>query len=131
MTKEKSRRDFLKETVRILAAIPLAGWMENFAISAQSKKSFFEQTEVNTAGNDGYNTYRIPSLIMTKKNTLLAFCEGRRGGASDTGDIDLLLKRSRDGGKPGRISKSSGMRARIPASIRVRSLIIKPAEFIC
>src|SRR5690606_3877854 len=33
------------------------------------------------------------------KGTLLAFAEGRKGGCSDTGDIDLLLKRSFDGGK--------------------------------
>jgi hypothetical protein len=29
----------------------------------------------------------------------LAFCEGRKNSRSDTGDIDLLLKRSTDGGK--------------------------------
>ena len=31
--------------------------------------------------------------------TLLAFAEGRKNSRSDTGDIDLLLKRSPDGGK--------------------------------
>lgn len=50
-------------------------------------------------GTDGYDTYRIPALIATSGGTLLAFCEGRRNGRSDTGDIDLLLKRSTDGGK--------------------------------
>jgi sialidase-1 len=30
---------------------------------------------------------------------LLAFCEGRKKGSGDSGDIDLLLKRSTDGGK--------------------------------
>jgi sialidase-1 len=30
---------------------------------------------------------------------LLAFCEGRMAGRSDTGNIDLLLRRSTDGGK--------------------------------
>ena len=55
--------------------------------------------EVFRSGEGGYHTYRIPALIETKKGTLLGFCEGRRGSRSDTGDIDLLLKRSRDGGK--------------------------------
>ncbi len=59
----------------------------------------FTQVEVFRSGQDGYNTYRIPALVVSKKGTLLAFCEGRRGGSGDSGDIDLLLKRSLDGGK--------------------------------
>lgn len=51
------------------------------------------------AGMHGYHTYRIPSLILTRKGTLLAFCEGRRYSASDTGDIDLLLRRSTNQGR--------------------------------
>jgi len=47
-------------------------------------------------GMPGYNRYRIPSLIVTKQGTLLAFCEGRTGG--DAGDIDTLVRRSEDGG---------------------------------
>ncbi|HOX58457.1 MAG TPA: sialidase family protein [Candidatus Paceibacterota bacterium] len=58
-----------------------------------------EQQEVFLAGQGGYHTYRIPALIVTKNNTLLAFCEGRKNSRSDTGDIDLLLRRSTDGGK--------------------------------
>jgi sialidase-1 len=37
--------------------------------------------------------------IVTSNHTLLAFCEGRKNSRSDTGDIDLLSKRSTDGGK--------------------------------
>jgi predicted neuraminidase len=55
-------------------------------------------TTVFESGKDGYNTYRIPSVVATAKGTLLAFCEGRRHGSGDSGDIDLLLKRSTDGG---------------------------------
>ncbi|HOX39251.1 MAG TPA: sialidase family protein [Candidatus Brocadiia bacterium] len=50
------------------------------------------------SGKDGYHTYRIPSVITTPKGTLLAFCEGRKKNRSDTGDIDLVMKRSSDGG---------------------------------
>jgi sialidase-1 len=57
------------------------------------------EVEVFRAGDGGYHTYRIPALIVTRKGTLLAFCEGRRNSASDTGDIDLLLRRSFDRGK--------------------------------
>jgi sialidase-1 len=50
------------------------------------------------SGKGGYHTYRIPALVVTPKGTLLAFCEGRRKSQSDTGDIDLLMRRSTDGG---------------------------------
>jgi len=47
----------------------------------------------------GYDTYRIPSLIVSRKGVVLAFCEGRKKSSGDAGDIDLLLRRSTDGGK--------------------------------
>jgi sialidase-1 len=51
------------------------------------------------SGQDGYHTYRIPALAVTAQSTVLAFCEGRKRSASDTGDIDLLVKRSTDNGR--------------------------------
>src|SRR5215471_3322921 len=54
---------------------------------------------VFTAGENGYHTYRIPALVATPRGTLLAFCEGRKAGRGDAGEIDLLLRRSTDGGK--------------------------------
>src|SRR4051812_17216964 len=51
------------------------------------------------SGTDGYKSYRIPAMVTTTKGTLLAFCEGRRNNAADAGDIDMLLKRSTDGGR--------------------------------
>lgn len=54
---------------------------------------------VFVSGQNGYHTYRIPALTVTNKGTLLAFCEGRKNSRSDSGDIDLLLKRSTDGGR--------------------------------
>jgi len=51
------------------------------------------------SGTDGYNTFRIPALITTKRGTILAFAEGRKNTSSDTGDIDLVMKRSEDHGK--------------------------------
>jgi sialidase-1 len=51
------------------------------------------------SGEDGYHTYRIPALIVTKKGTVLAFSEGRKKDRGDSGDIDMLLKRSEDCGE--------------------------------
>lgn len=74
------------------------------------------KADIWTAAKENYNYYRIPALIQTKKGTLLAFCEARNtkpdfydantfpnvpvqsGTSKDTGDIDLVMKRSEDGG---------------------------------
>ncbi|WP_344980212.1 sulfatase-like hydrolase/transferase [Compostibacter hankyongensis] len=50
------------------------------------------------SGENGYASYRIPAVVTTNHGTLLAFCEGRKK-PGDAGDIDLLYKRSTDGGK--------------------------------
>ena len=55
--------------------------------------------DVFVSGRDGYHTFRIPAVVLTRKGTVLAFCEGRKHSRSDAGDIDLVLKRSRDGGR--------------------------------
>lgn len=57
-----------------------------------------EQVDIFRAGEGGYHTYRIPSLIVARDGTLLAFCEGRKRGRSDSGDIDIVLRRSFDNG---------------------------------
>jgi hypothetical protein len=50
------------------------------------------------SGEGGYHTYRIPSIIALPDNVVLAFCEARKSGLSDSGDIDLVMRRSTDGG---------------------------------
>ena len=65
-------------------------------LSFDEKKEKNRRTVLWEQGIGEYNNYRIPALIVTSKGTLLAFCEGREAG--DTGDIDLLLKRSEDNG---------------------------------
>lgn len=62
----------------------------------------------------GYHTFRIPALLAVPRidlgrddaagaasgaAVLLAFCEGRVASASDSGQIDLVLRRSVDGGQ--------------------------------
>lgn len=49
-------------------------------------------------GEDGYAFYRIPSLVVARNGDLLAFAEGRKNGAGDAGDIDVVMRRSTDGG---------------------------------
>ena len=57
------------------------------------------QVDVFVAGTEGYHTFRIPVLLVTRSGTLLAICEGRKTSQADHGDVDLVLKRSSDGGR--------------------------------
>ncbi|MFH8607298.1 exo-alpha-sialidase [Streptomyces sp. NPDC018029] len=60
----------------------------------------FEQQVLFKADRDpGYACFRIPAVVRTTKGTLLAFAEGRVNDCGDAGDIDLVLKRSHDGGR--------------------------------
>jgi len=56
-----------------------------------------EQTLWKT-GEGNYKGYRIPSVVVSTKGTLIAFAEGRNDNG-DSGDIDLVLKRSTNNGK--------------------------------
>jgi len=56
------------------------------------------QTPLFVAKQGGYHTYRIPAIVVTTHGTVLAFCEGRKTSSSDSGDIDLVVRRSYDGG---------------------------------
>ncbi|MDH6216569.1 sialidase family protein [Streptomyces pseudovenezuelae] len=58
-----------------------------------------EATVPFRAGREGYASYRIPAVVRSAAGTLLAFCEGRVDSARDYGHIDIVLKRSTDGGR--------------------------------
>jgi sialidase-1 len=64
-----------------------------FSIHAQTPFSV-----VYTSGQEGHKTYRIPAIIKNKQGYLLAFAEGRVHGSGDFGDINIVLKISRDQG---------------------------------
>ncbi len=57
-----------------------------------------EQKDIFIGGEGGYNTYRIPAIVVSEKGTLLAFCEGRKYSRADHGFVHLVLKRSFDMG---------------------------------
>ncbi|MFD0382088.1 hypothetical protein ACFQ2B_05625 [Streptomyces stramineus] len=62
----------------------------------------FEERVLFKAGHTDhgpYSCFRIPALVTTARGTLLAFAEGRKGNCGDATDIDLVLKRSTDGGR--------------------------------
>lgn len=50
------------------------------------------------AGDEGCALYRIPALAVTS-GTVLAFAEARRDDGGDAGWIDIVVRRSHDGGR--------------------------------
>lgn len=63
-------------------------------ILAQTNKT----TYIFKNKTEGYNVYRIPTIIKSKSGKLLAICEGRRN-LFDGGNIDLVMKSSIDNGQ--------------------------------
>ncbi|MEV5341837.1 exo-alpha-sialidase [Streptomyces sp. NPDC052676] len=85
-------------TVAVLAAtavFPGAARAESPAGTA----SFEQQVLFKAAQDPGYACFRIPALVRTTTGTLLAFAEGRVLNCGDAGDIDIVVKRSTDGGR--------------------------------
>ncbi|MCB9883249.1 MAG: exo-alpha-sialidase [Planctomycetes bacterium] len=75
------------------------GAIADSKVRAKVETLVTRRAKVFESGKDGYHTYRIPACVVTKRGTILVFCEGRRTGRGDAGDIDMLVRRSEDGGK--------------------------------
>ncbi len=58
-----------------------------------------ERIDLFAEGDGGFHSYRIPSLLATPKGTLLAFAEARKNNKSDFGHIEVVVRRSADGGR--------------------------------
>lgn len=67
--------------------------------SAQGPKTDLDSQALFPPGMAGIARYRIPGLVVTAKGTILAYCEARRDGSGDWGEIEVHLRRSIDGGK--------------------------------
>lgn len=97
----KSRRHFSGIGQRRAAEMWLAVIRGELAAAPRDmSSSAARSTQALFVSNDGqFKRYRIPSLLVTKKGTLLAICEGRVDGGGLTGNIDLVLRRSVDAGR--------------------------------
>ena len=69
-----------------------------FALSAKDE-DVVQRKDIFSRKTDGYHTYRIPTMVVTAKGTILVFVEGRKTHRRDHGDVDLLMKRSEDVGR--------------------------------
>jgi len=57
------------------------------------------QQALFTSGDGGYAHYRIPGILRTGSGSLLVYCEARRERGGDWGQIDIVMRRSLDGGE--------------------------------
>lgn len=81
--------------LKILYVSTILFYVSSIALAAEPKLS---RTEVYTAGAQGVALYRIPGMVVSPKGTVLAYCEARRDGRGDWGEIEVHLRRSTDGG---------------------------------
>jgi sialidase-1 len=68
-------------------------------VNAAAPERAVETSDLFKAGEGGYEQYRIPGVVVTPKGWLLAYCEARAKPLGDWGKIDLMLRRSTDGGR--------------------------------
>ena len=83
----------------LLVLAATAFFAVEYTCQTQSQASEPAKVDVFVGRTDGYQNYRIPSLVCTPKGTLMAFCEGRKYRGDDESPTNLMLKRSLDGGK--------------------------------
>lgn len=82
---------------RAAIALPMA--LLGSALSVRGASAAPATSVPFTSGTEGYDTFRIPAVVRTRLGTLIAFAEGRGHSASDTGDINVVARRSTDGGR--------------------------------
>lgn len=82
-----------------IAVVAVLAMLPGFARAQQAAGDGPQLVDVFVAGEDGYHTFRIPSVIANRRGQLLAFAEARKGSAADSGNIDIVVKRSGDGGR--------------------------------
>lgn len=64
-----------------------------------TEKPYLNKNNIFVARTLGFKHYRIPTLILSRKGTLLAFAEARKGDGTDWDPISIVMRRSTDLGK--------------------------------
>ncbi|MEU9210944.1 sialidase family protein [Streptomyces sp. NPDC048415] len=82
-------------TAAALLVLPSTAGAEQSAPQGE----FGQQVLFKASQDPGYACFRIPAVVKTTEGTLLAFAEGRVLNCGDAADIDIVVKRSTDGGR--------------------------------
>lgn len=92
-----SRTSLRRIFISVLAAVLATACS---ALPERAPVPLFEHVTLARPGDNGVHAYRIPSLAVAKDGTLLASYDARIDAAHDLpGNIDVLLRRSHDGGR--------------------------------
>ncbi|MGW7817884.1 exo-alpha-sialidase [Streptomyces puniciscabiei] len=86
-------------TTAALFLVPLATPQPAHARSPAATPEFEQRILFKASQDPGYTCFRIPAIVRTLDGTLLAFAEGRVLNCGDAADIDIVLRRSTDGGR--------------------------------
>jgi len=74
-----------------------------------------------SADTGGYAVYRIPGIVVTGHGTVLAYCEARKSDRGDWSTIDIVMRRSTDGGRTfdpvRKIAEVPGPKAKNPVAL--------------
>lgn len=81
----------------VIAAVPLTMTTAGSNATTSAAHPGSCSSSVPFTSGDGYEVYRIPSIVRTDDGSLVAFAEGRES-RSDAGSIDIVRRRSDDGG---------------------------------
>ncbi|MEZ0389263.1 MAG: exo-alpha-sialidase [Verrucomicrobium sp.] len=114
---------------------PFVGGLATVALSVASllpvtglcaAEPFLDKQELfSTSLNPEYKLVHIPGVVVTGKGTVLAWCEARKKGG-DWDQIDIILRRSTDGGKTFGEAKSianvPGPKTKNPFALRVKGV---------
>ncbi len=118
-------RTCLRATTLLLAIV--------LTLPARAAEPFLEKSDLFEAGQGGHKLYRIPGIVVTAKGSVLAYCEARKYSGLDWDDIEILLRRSTDGGKtwsaPAGVPRPGGKFERNPAAVAKK--LARPGELTC
>ena len=106
---------------RLTTRIAIVALLFASASASLAAEPKLEKIDLFEAERGGYALYRIPGVVVTAKGTVLAYCEARKSTRGDWGTIDILLKRSTDGGatwsEPRKIADVPGPKSKNPVAI--------------
>lgn len=90
---------FIKYFVVLCCFSTLISCKTNQQSATKNTTGLSQFNTVFKQGDNGYACFRIPAIVVANNGHILAFAEARKTSCSDTGDIDLVMKKSTNNGK--------------------------------